>query len=89
MGHPLHLKGQNGGMGDPGDTFGVARSLANLNCQTTGGQRFEHLAAKRDWHCCKRETLERISVSNGLRIARLGIWGELGMRGLEWEVVCF
>jgi len=32
--------------------------LRILSCQTTGGQRFEHLAAKRDWHVPQKRRLE-------------------------------
>jgi hypothetical protein len=36
-------------MDGPRDTTGVAGGVAILSFQTTVGQRFEHLAAKRDW----------------------------------------
>jgi len=36
-------------MGGPRHTTGVAEGVAILICQTTVSQRFEHLAAKKDW----------------------------------------
>ncbi len=44
VGPPLRMK-----MGGPRHTTGMAGGVAILSFQTTVRQRFEHLAAKRDW----------------------------------------
>ena len=69
-------------MGDP-ETLRAWPSPAILGFQTSGGQRFEHLAAKRDWHV--------LAILGGgfpgLGCVRLGSEGffqeNLHLRGLE------
>ena len=54
-------------MDGPGHTAGVAGRVGILSFQTTGGRRFEHLAAKRDRRVHRRRRLEsRLWQAEGL-----------------------
>jgi hypothetical protein len=63
-------------MDGPRDTTGVAGGVAILSFQTTVGQRFEHLAEKRDWRVLEcifeaKNKSRRIPAWEGVRSRKL------------------
>jgi len=61
-------------------------ALRVFGCQGTGGQRFEHLAAKRDWHVAALKIPQGTNRREGVESGRAFGLSELGVQKNTWKV---